>query len=71
MRTNGDRVTAKPEADARGRTREDSLQRALEREFPVICFAWTAPPSPAATPTPRRSAAVWSVSRPWASTSPS
>ena len=40
MRTNGDRVTAKPEADARGRTREDSLQRALEREFPVICFAW-------------------------------
>ena len=40
MRTSGDRATVKAEAETRGRSRESSLERALEREFPVICFAW-------------------------------
>jgi len=40
MRTSGDKATVKTEAEARGRARESSLERALEREFPVICFAW-------------------------------
>ena len=36
MRTNGDMTTAK----AKSNTREQMLERALEREFQVICFDW-------------------------------
>jgi kojibiose phosphorylase len=40
MRTSGDKAAANAKQDTRRRTRGDVLERALGREFPVICFAW-------------------------------